>query len=334
MKTIRKWMKLGNSVTLLLIGGIFIVLAAIAIFTRPKNLISAEGVITNIESFEDPSGETQNQVFVSFTDPSGTSHENIPYPAYDSGMKVGESVEVLCRTDTCEEIEAASGKILPFVFLLIGCAAAAVSIRQIVNRKKAPSFSPFEASPSSEAPAPLVNEQSKDGTMEDYYFHWTGKMNQSYILETPSREPVYEAICEHIGIFKPSRYTFVNRKTGESKRHEISHTATTRYGNNGFSLVDASDFKIDGMNNWEYFHNLGLELVPQRNGIKLNFEVTRSNAPIAFLEAAGTNILKDDAKAPLGDMLPGPGLYRVSCKEHDIEGVFYACFCASRVEFY
>ncbi len=327
-------MKLEYAVTLLIIGVIFIVLALIVILSPKKELISAEGVITNIESFEDLSGETQNQVFVSFTDPSGILHENIPYPAYNSGMSVGNSVEVLCRSDSCEEIEAPMGKIVPFVFLLIGCAAAAFSLRQIVNRKKDPSFSPFEASPSTENPAPSVNELNKDESVKEYYFHWTGKMNQSYILETPAREPIFEAICEQIELLKPSRYTFANRITGESRTRMISHTATTRYGKSHFTLVDASAFEIDGVNNWEFLHDLGYELVPRRNGIRLNFVVMKAGIAVASLEAAGTNILKDDAKNPIGDALPGPGLYRVSCKENDIEGVFYACFCASRVEFY
>ena len=113
---------------------------------------------------------------------------------------------------------------------------------------------------------------------------------------------------------------------------------TKRYGSGSgsFSLstVSASEFKIDDVNNWDYLAKLGYSVEPQRDGIKLNFDVLHYGVPVARLEAAGVNILKDDKKSVLGDKLPATGLFKVSCKDSDLEGVFAACFCVSRVEFY
>lgn len=179
--------------------------------------------------------------------------------------------------------------------------------------------------------------QNEYETMRDYYFHWTGKLNQSYVLETPAREAVYEAICDHIGVLRPYRYTFINRKTGTSRQHKVSHTVTTGSGNgmedSSFFIVESSRFKIDDVDNWEYLNSLGYSVEPKRSGIRLNFDVLHHGVPVAFLEAAGVNILKDGAKNPLGDKLPGTGLYKVSCMDADLEAVFMACFCVSRVEF-
>ena len=171
----------------------------------------------------------------------------------------------------------------------------------------------------------------------EYYFHWTGKMNQSYILETPERKAVFEAVCDHIGIFTSYRYTFLNRLTGDSKEHKVSHTVTqecgTGIGNMRFSEIVSSRFKIDGVDIWELIQKRGYSLQPRRDGLKVNFDILQNGAPIAYLEAAGANILKDGANSKLGDKLPGKGLFKVSCEESDIDGVFLVCFCLSRVDF-
>ena len=171
----------------------------------------------------------------------------------------------------------------------------------------------------------------------NYYFHWTGKMNQSYVLETLERKPVFEAICDHIGVFTPYRYTFVNHITGNSEEHKVSHTVTTSSGNGigdiSFSTITSSKFKIDGVDIWEIIkNNYGYSLQPKRDGLKINYDILKDGAPIAYLEAAGTNILKDGANSKLGDKLPGRGLFKVSCEEADVEGVFNVCFCLARVE--
>lgn len=199
-------------------------------------------------------------------------------------------------------------------------------------------YDPFARSAASADPAFAAQIRENGEPMSAYYFHWTGKMNQGYILETPEREAVYEAICDHIGVLTPYRYTFADRRTGVCRKHEVSHTVTKRSESGTehltISVVTSSRFKIDGQDCWAYLSGLGYTVEPKRSGIKLNFDVLHCGVPVAFLEAAGVNILKDNAKNPLGDKLPGPGLFRVSCRDADVEAVFLACFCVSRVEFY
>lgn len=325
---------------MLFLVGVLFAAAACVVLALPKGeYLSAEGTIQSIEYSSDSSDAESENVFVSYTDADGVFHENVRYPSYSSSMKEGKTVTVLYDPAAPEEIHAPGVEFLPYLFLGLGVVAMAAAIIQtVVGFRKTNSDSPFENAEKPVDPALAEQIRNDDSPVRDYYFHWTGKLNQSYILETPERKAVMEAICDHIGVFTPYRYTFANWNTGKKEEHKVSHTVTTRYGsgseNASFSVVSASGFKIDGVNNWEYLVGLGYSVEPKREGIKLNFDVLRGGVPVAFLEAAGVNILKDDKKSVLGEKLPGTGLFKVSCKDTDLEGVFAACFCVSRVEFY
>ena len=339
INTARKIERFRFYVSLLLIGVLFVGLAGAALLLPKAELVSADGTIRRIESYTDEGGEEQQAVFVSYTDANGVDHENVRYPSYSSSMKEGQTVPVLYDPSAPEEISSPGGEYLPYVFIAVGVLAIVVSILRIrAGVRKKQSNSPFEDSQRQVDPL-LAEQVRRDAApMKEYYFHWTGRMNQSYVLETPERKAVYEAICDHIGTISDYRYTFLNRITGASREHKISHTLTKRYGGESgglsLSLVSASQFKIDDVINWDYLAELGYSVEPKQSGVKLNFDVLHHGVPTAFLEAAGTNILKDDANSLLGDKLPAAGLYKVRCKDADLEGVFMACFCVSRVEFY
>lgn len=338
-KTVSKIERIRFIVSLLLVGVLFIVVACFAISQPKKELSSTEGTITSIVFYLDSQGEESQYVYVRYTDRNGVTYDDVEYPSYSSSMKEGDTVTVLYDPASPKQIQAPGGEYLPYIFLAIGVVCVAVSIYQFVTgAKKKESNSPFNESPKQADPALIEQIKNDNAPMYDYYFHWTGKLNQSYILETPERRAIYEAICDHIGVFTPYRFTFANRKTGVSTEHKISHTVTKRYGSGGnglgISAVSDSEFKIDDVNNWDYLARLGYSIQPKRSGIKLNFDVLHYGVPVAYLEAAGVNILSDDKKSFLGEKLPGNGLYKVSCKDSDLEGVFWACFCASRVEFF
>lgn len=338
MNKIRKFERFRFFSGFVLVGILFMAFSVIALSQPKRELVSAEGIIDRLESYTDEAGELQWRVFVSYADLTGERHGNVPYPAYDSFMEEGKTVTVLYDPAAPEAVQSSDAKWLPYVLLAAGVLSTGAGVIGLVKSiRRTERCSPFETGESRETPT--FDEPIRDGgePEREYYFHWTGRLNQSYVLETPAREAVYEATCDHIGIFTPYRYTFLDHRTGGSRAHTVTHTVTTRYGNGtetaSFSVVSASDFKIDGVNNWAYLHGLGYSVEPKRSGLKLNFDVLRNGVPAAHLEAAGTNLLKDGAKNPLGDKLPAPGVYRVSCKSSELEAVFYACFCVSRTEF-
>lgn len=338
--TIRKVERFRFYISLFLVGVLFVGAACFALSLPKAERVSVDGTIQRIEAYIDSNGEEQQSVFVSYMDHDGVLHENVRYPSYSSSMAEGKTVTVVYDPSSPENISAPGAEFIPYIFVVIGIAAVAVSVFAIAKGfKEKESNSPFENAEKQADPRLAEQILEDDSPTRDYYFHWTGKLNQSYILETPERKAVYEAICDHIGVLTPYRYTFVNRSTGVSREHKVSHTVTNRYGNGlnsgvSFSIVSSSKFKIDDVNNWDYLAHMGYSIEPKRSGIKLNFDVLRYGVPVAYLEAAGANILRDGKQSLLGDKLTANGLFKVSCKDSDLEGVFMACFCASRVEFF
>ena len=182
---------------------------------------------------------------------------------------------------------------------------------------------------------PQVVEQIRTSTEEqkDYYFHFCGKLNQSYIMETTAREPVYEFNCDKISLLKDFVFTFKNHLNGHEEAHNVSHTVTTSYGDDSFSIVDKSWFNIDGKNIWEYIADMGYSVEPYLDPVAWSFRIRHYGVEVAQLKAAGTNILEQyEDKKGLRDVAMMAGLYRVSCRQSDAEAVAIIAFAVSRVQ--
>lgn len=335
MNTIRKIQKIRFFAGMMLVGLLFCIVGGIVLTLPRSEMIEVDATILSIEEDEDSFDDVSYRVLVSYTDADGVFHENIEYPGYNSGMKVGKTVTVAYSADDPEALSSPGGELIPIVILAVGVVCVLVGLCfliRTIRHGKADQLKSVD--PTSADPSVIEEIRNNDEAEEEYYFHWTGKLNQSYVMETPSRTPVYEAICQKVRFFRPTEYRFQDHRTGSSRTHMISHTVTVRYSSGGFSVPDSSTFKIDGENNWAYLARNGYTLEPRREGIRLNFDLLRYGIPVAVLEAAGTNLLRDDeSQRKLGD-LPAPGVYRVRCKESDLEMVFMACFSASRVEFF
>ncbi len=180
----------------------------------------------------------------------------------------------------------------------------------------------------------LIDEiKNNDQPVEEYYFHYCGKLNQSYIMETPDREPIYEITCDKMGVLNDYIYTFKNHLTGKEFTSNVTHTVTTSYGTDNFSLVDKSYFKIDDVNIWDYIANMGYSLEPYLDPVVFSFKVRHYGIEVADIKAAGTNILPEyEGKGGLRDMALGGGMYKIHCREDDIEAAAIIAFAATRVQ--
>lgn len=338
LNLMKKLMKVRFWAGICAVGLLFTILSCVIIAAPKAETIQVEGTIVSISAYRDAGGEEQHEVLVTFTDRSGVKHANIPYPSYSSSMHEGDTVTVLYHADDPESIDSPGSKWIPYVFLAIGVCAAAVSAPKVVKAIKTPAAEMDQMNRvdmRSADPAEVEKLRSSTEPMADYYFHFCGKMNQSYILETTGRTPVFEAICDKIGVATPFTFTFLDHSTGLGTAHQVSHTVTTRYGNGaGFSLPTSSALKIDGKETWDILAENGYSLTHHIDGIKLNFSLMHYGVKVAELTAAGTNILRDDPGSALGDKLPGTGLYKVSCRPSEVPMVFLACFTVSRVEFF
>lgn len=186
---------------------------------------------------------------------------------------------------------------------------------------------------SSVDPEVIERIRSSAEPVKDYYFHFCGKLNQSYILETTDREPVYEFICDKVGLVNDYIFTFKNHLTGKEFTANVSHTVTTSYGSDNFSIVDNSYFKINDTNIWEYIADMGYSVDPYLDPVIFSFRVRHYGVEVADIKAAGTNILEQyEDKGGLRDVPMTSGLYRVSCREEDVEAVAIIAFAVSRVQ--
>ena len=180
-----------------------------------------------------------------------------------------------------------------------------------------------------------VIDQIRNNTkpLKDYYFHFCGKLNQSYILETTDRQPVFEFNCNKIGVVNDFIFTFKDHVSGSEDTHDVSHTITTSYGDESFSIIDKSYFKVDGKNIWEHISEMGYSIEPYLDTIAFSYRVNHYGVQVADIKAAGTNILEQyEDKGGLRNVPTIGGLYRVSCREDDIRAVAIICFAVSRVE--
>ena len=337
---VKKFEKVRFHAGLLVIGLFFVVIGGVGTFMPKSEMMEAEAVIQDISVQKSMNDEAEYEytVLVNYTDADGRIHKNIEYGGYSTGMKPGQKIPIAYNVDNPELIRSPGTDFLPVVFLILGllCAAAAIVFGKKAIRIPAEEMNELNRA-ERRAVDPALAEEVRNSSepQSEYYFHFTGKLNQSYIMETPQRTAVYKANCDKIGVMKPFLFTFENCEKGTSVTCEVTHITTVSYGNaNGFSIPESSNFTIDGENNWDYLARLGYSLEMKLHGIHMNFDVSRYGVKVARIEAAGANILKEDADSVLGEVLPGNGLYKVWCRKSDIEGVFMACFCVSRVEFF
>jgi len=175
--------------------------------------------------------------------------------------------------------------------------------------------------------------RKSDSPVIDCYFHYCGKLNQSYILETTDRQPVVEINCDKMGIVNDFIFTFKDHLTGKEFSSKVSHTVTSSYGSDNFSLVDSSYFKIDGQVIWDYIAEMGYSVEPYPDPVAFSYRIRHYGVEVTELKAAGTNILPQyEGKEGLRDMPLGGGLFKVSCREEDAFAVAMIAFAVSRVQ--
>lgn len=171
------------------------------------------------------------------------------------------------------------------------------------------------------------------GNVENYVFHYTGKLNQSYVMITEdTREAVYEAVCEKIKLFSDTPYVFHNIITGKSENRMISHTVTTSMAINSISGNLTSSFDVDKQPVWNVFEEMGYGFHIGLRGIAVNYEITHNGEVVGSVIMAGTGAMNPKYSDSAVGKMPAKGIFRVNCAKEDIEGAFMLCFALSRTD--
>ncbi len=333
---IRKYKQLTFFIGLLIVG-IFFTILAIMSFTKPKvEGIKVEAKIVDIKKEEletnaDGYTEFSYTVYVDYIDKEGKAHNRIEYPKHEDEMVVGDIITVEYNPANPDELVTDNSLIVNIIFLLVGLGATVgsiIKIRSVIKTKDINEFNKVDMTNVSESKIEAI-KNSKE-TEKEYYFHFTGAGNQSYVLETTDdRKPVYEARCDKMGIVSQYKFTFINHLTGKEVEHLVSHVTNVSYD----SFVASSKFKVDDVNVWDILGKEGYSLEPHFNGLKSYFDILHYGVKVAKIELAGTKAYKEGASKLLGDV-PIKGMFKVYAKDSDIDMVFLCAFILSKVDLF
>lgn len=225
------------------------------------------------------------------------------------------------------------GKLLPVVILVIGGVAIVGGVVLFVKGIKAPKDQLSQVDMSKFSKEEIEAVANNKEPLKEYYFHFNGKLNQSYVLETTDRKPVVTMNCDKIGILSKFKFTFKNELTGKETNYEVGHTTTVSSGAGSLMIPCKSTFKVNGQDVLKLIASMGYSIVSKIEGLKLNFDICHLGVVVASLEAGGTNIAKGKDHGALGN-LPTQGIFTVKAKETDLDAIALIAFAVSRIEFF
>jgi len=332
---IRKYKQLTFFFGLVIVGVIFIIAGVISLLQPKVEGIEVEATIVDIIKEEmgtnaDGYTEFSYTVYVDYTDKDGNTHSRIEYPTHEDDMVVGNKITVEYDPSNPDIIILDNSLLLNIIFIVVGLSAVILSIVKILNVIKKKDINEFDKVEMNNISASKIESVKNNNEKEkEYYFHFTGKLNQSYILETMDRKPIYEARCDKVGIVSKSKFTFINHLTGKETEHLVSHVISESFE----SFVTSSKFKIDDVNVWDILGKEGYSLDPHFNGLKSYFDILHYGVKVAKIELAGTKAYKEEARKIFGD-IPLQGMFKVYSKDSDIDMVFLCAFILSKIDLF
>lgn len=329
--SIRKGLKIRNGIGFIVISLLFVIIGTIAIVI-PDNDIVTTAEITRI--VHDNQNDT-DYVLVNFTDANGKEHENVTFNSYTSGWKKGKEIKISYDPNDPETLSSATPRwIFGTVAVIIGAVVFAFSL---ISTKKAISKNTDDMDEYNQVDYSQNTAQTFEFSNEPltrYYFHFGGKMNQSYIVEDKDHNIVYDIKMTKFTLIKPYEFEFINHLTGYRKTYNVTHTVSfgtgAEKGNLSYSYVTESYCKIDGTKCWDYIASKGYGFDVFLEKLRLRFKVKKHGAEVANIEGAGLKSLFNDEENPKGDLLHTRGIYRVDCRPSDLDDVMMVTFCIAR----
>ncbi len=320
----------------LMLAGLFIaaVCAAVFFLGSRKNYEPVNAVVADI----DYEGEDNavSAVYVDYT-VGGKEYKHVALGSFSSDVEIGQSLECKYDPENPADIRSAGGMGMALIIGLIGLLAFVFGLVKLIAtlKRSADSYEQFDRAAAVEAD-PAVVEAIRNSTeaAQDYTWHFTGKLNQSYVMEDAFGAEVYRADCEKLQLIKDTAYDFSDLRTGETFRKMVSHTLTLSEGlPGGFNLQVpiSSVFKLDGVKCWDYLAQLGYGFDFSLRGLTACYDVKHYGVPVAHLEEAGSEILKKKYKGNVLGRIPTKGLYRISCRPSDVPAVFMIAFVLNRI---
>jgi len=317
----RKYKILSLWLVAFLVAAVFAVIGIIGVTQQKKETIEVEATVvevkTEVDEFDDT---TSYSVYVDYVDEDGVNHVHILWPKNTDKYKVGDVITVKYDVANPGDLVEDS-KVVSLIFAIVGVALAVVSVVVIVITIKKKSLNEYNKVDMSQASQEQIEEiKNNNEPVHTYYFKHTGKLNQSYILEDEESTPRMEARCDKIGVLSKYQFTFVNHINGRNTPHEVTHVTKVEHDD----MITSSNFKIDGMNCWEFIGKKGYSLDPSITFSDLTYKVYHYGINVGEISLA---MLKSTIKEA-----PKNSVFKVDCKESDLEQFFYICFVMERTK--
>lgn len=308
-----------------------IILIAVGIFLMTRNMDSYVETVGKVTEVYETRNQENSKVYdVTFTftvdgkEYTGTFGEQSKEP------KVGDEIKVFYDPD--DPTQTTDSKLGGFVApIMIGVGVLALAFALFKTVKAFKKSKELDKTPKA-APVAFEGFKQTAGVTEYYCRHDGVMLKPGYILEDAARKVLFEGKMTRQAVVGARTFEFRNHANGAVTEHEVGHTVTQSYDNNGWTAK--SWFKFDGKNVWDVIHDRGIRLQTNMRSKFPNFiyEVSKDGQAFAILETSGKYVHEDEAAEHKLNIPVGHYYYRVWTNTRDFETLFLTIFAISETE--
>ena len=308
-----------------------IILIVVGIFLMTHNTDSYLETVGKVTEVREDIGTENNKVYdIIFTYTVSGKEYSGTFEDMSDECTVGDEISVFYDPENPDEITNGrlGGMVAPIVIgvgvlaLVYGVFKTLTAFRkskELDQLPKAPAvaFEGFKQSP---------------GVTEYYCRHDGVTLKPGYILENAARTVLFEGKMTKQAMVGARTFTFNDHTTGKIAEHQVGHTMTQTYNDNGWSA--SSWFKFDGKNIWDLLHERGLRLRTNMGSKFPNFtyEISKDGSAFAVIETSGKYVHEDEAAEHKLNVPVGRYFYRVWTNTRDFETLFLTIFAISETE--
>ena len=309
--------------------GLILIIVGIFLMTRNMdNYVETVGTVTQVEEGLNSEDSKVYDTTVTIT-VDGKEYTNV-IPEMTEEHKIGDQIKVFYDPEDPTQITLSKvGGIVAPIMIGVGVLALAFGLFKTVKAYKKSK----ELDQVGRAPAVVFEGFKQTPGVTEYYCRYDGvTLKPGYILEDAAREVLFEGKMTKQALIGARTFEFNNHTNGAVTEHEVGHTVTQTYNDNGWSA--SSWFKFDGKNVWDLLHEKGLRLQTNMRSKFPNFtyEISKNGQAFALIETSGKYVHEDEAAEHKVNVPIGRFYYRVWTNTRDFETLFLTIFAISETE--
>lgn len=330
-----------------LFGLVFVGIGVYSIISpdQGKTYETATAEILSVET-EIMADEETKYVMIKYEDKDGGVHSDIRLDAYTIGWEIGSKVDIKYNVKDFSDVKLDSNPILlPVMFIGMGSLVMAFGIYTFIKTGKRAKRQSGEAKVESDGVSNSKSEESDANyssaeslpsrKMEDteLFFHYAGKLNQSYAVEDKDGNVVFECKLAKFSLLTASTFEFIDSQSTLSVQHKIGKTVTSS-ASDGLPIVGdtlSSSFKIDGTNCWDYIADMGYSIKHMLQGRAIfRYEIMKDGENVASIVPA--NAKDPFNKESVNVLRMAKGYYRLEIADAELKDIVLIAFVISRTD--